>query len=122
MAIDAPQRACRRRLVEPLRTPDWRPLIFAAMWLFIATVSAFDTYLTVRFQESLDTMELNPLAKSLLRMANWEPSLLISMKFFGSVLVLGILMLLQFRSRRFGLCVTAGVASFQLALLGFLVL
>jgi len=97
-------------------------MIFAVLWLFIATVSAFDTYLTVRFHDSLIALELNPFARILLRMADWEPSLLVGMKFFGSVLVLGILTLLQDRSRRFGLPITAGVASFQLGLLAFLVL
>jgi hypothetical protein len=115
-------RVCRRRLIEPLRNVDWRPLVFAALWLFIAMVSAFDTYLTVRFHESLNVMELNPLARALLRTAGWQPALLVGIKLFGTVLALGILMLLHFRSRRIGISVAAGVASFQLALLGFLVL
>src|SRR5690348_13304567 len=104
-AASESMRVCRRRLIEPLATVDWRPLVFAALWLFIAMVSAFDTYLTVRFPESLNVLELNPLACALLRTAGWQPALLVGLKFFGTVLVLGILMLLHFRSRRIGMSV-----------------
>jgi hypothetical protein len=113
-------RICRRRVIEPLRNLAWGQFVFAGLWLFIATVSAFDTYLTVRFHESLHTLELNPFARTLLQMAGWEPSLLVGLKFLGSVLVLGFLMLVNLYNRRFGMSITAGVASFQLWLLGFL--
>jgi hypothetical protein len=96
-------------------------LVFPCLWLFIGLVSAFDTYLTVKFQEHLVYHEVNPLARMLLQHNGWEPSLLIGSKFLGSVIVLGALTVLHFQNRRVGLMVTAGLASFQLWLLGYLV-
>jgi len=89
--------------------------------MFIGLVSAFDTYLTVKFQECLAFHEVNPLAVMLLRLDGWDPSLLIGLKFLGSVLALGFLAALHLHNRRLGLMVTSGLASFQLWLLGYLV-
>ncbi|MGE5193043.1 MAG: hypothetical protein ACM3U2_11130 [Deltaproteobacteria bacterium] len=98
-----------------------RQLVFPGLWLFIGLVSAIDTYLTVKFQESLTEHEQNPLARMLLRLDGWEPSLLIGSKFLGSLLVLGILTALHLRNRRLGLTVTGALAAFQLGLLWYLV-
>jgi hypothetical protein len=98
-----------------------RQLVFPGLWMFIGLVSAFDTYLTVKFQESLVCHEVNPLARMLLRLDNWDPSLLIGTKFLGSLVALGILAALHLYNRRLGLMVTSGLASFQLWLLGYLV-
>src|SRR6266478_2513702 len=62
-----------------------RQLVFPGLWMFIGLVSAFDTYLTVKFQEHLAFHEVNPLALMLLRLDNWDPSLLIGLKFLGSL-------------------------------------
>jgi hypothetical protein len=99
-----------------------RELMFPLLWIFISVVSAFDTYLTVRFQEHLPYHEQNPVGRLLLQLADWEPSLLIGAKFLGSTLVLGILTALYLRNRRLGITVTASLAAFQLGLLGYLVL
>src|SRR5262245_48279243 len=98
-----------------------RQLVFPGLWMFIGLVSAFDTYLTVKFQECLAFHEVNPLAVMLLRLDGWDPSLLIGLKFLGSVLALGFLAALHLHNRRLGLMVTSGLASFQLWLLGYLV-
>ena len=98
-----------------------RHLVFPGLWLFIALVSAFDTYLTVKFQEHLIYHEINPLARMILRREAWDPSLLIGLKFLGSLLSLGFLGALHLRNRRLGLMVTAGLAAFQLGLLCFLI-
>lgn len=98
-----------------------RRLIFPGLWMFIGLVSAFDTYLTVKFQECLMFHEVNPLAVMLLRLDGWDPSLLIALKFLGSVVALGFLVALHLYDRRLGLMVTSGLASFQLWLLGYLV-
>jgi len=98
-----------------------RQLIFPGLWMFIGLVSAFDTYLTVKFQECLMFHEVNPLAVMLLRLDDWDPSLLIGVKFLGSVAALGFLAALHLYNRRLGLMVTSGLASFQLWLLGYLV-
>ncbi len=106
----------------PLWMNSCRRLIFPGLWLFIALVSAIDSYLTIKFQTYLCHLEANPLARMLLRLDGWDPSLLIGSKFFGSILVLGILTILHLQNRRVGLLVTAALASFQLWLLGYLVL
>jgi hypothetical protein len=98
-----------------------RQLVFPGLWMFIGLVSAFDTYLTVKFQDCLMFHEVNPLAVMLLRLDGWDPSLLIGLKFLGSVLALGFLAALHLYNRRLGLMVTSGLASFQLWLLGYLV-
>jgi len=98
-----------------------RRLIFPGLWMFIGLVSAFDTYLTVKFQECLMFHEVNPLAVMLLRLDGWDPSLLIGLKFLGSIVALGFLAVLHLYDRRLGLMVTSGLASFQLWLLGYLV-
>src|SRR5262245_50748655 len=100
---------------------DCRQLVFAGLWIFIGLVSAFDTYLTVKFQECLAFHEVNPLAMMLLRLDGWDPSLLVGLKFLGSVIALGFLAALHLHNRRLGLMVTSGLASFQLWLLGYLV-
>ncbi len=114
--------------LQPLETSTmqkWgtscRQLLFPGLWLFIGLVSAFDTYLTIRFRDSLLDHEENPLARILLRLDHWEPSLLISAKFLGSLLALGILTALHLRDRRLGLTVAGGLAAFQLGLLWYLV-
>jgi hypothetical protein len=96
--------------------------MFSGMWLLIACVSSFDTYLTIRFQEHLFYEEMNPIARFLLQIDGWEPSLLIGAKFLGSILVLGFIAALYSQNRRIGLIVTSGLASFQLALLVYLTL
>jgi len=97
-------------------------LIFPALWLFIGLVSAFDTYLLVKFQEDLRDFEQNPMASALLSVSDGEPSLLVGIKFMTSVIVLGVLMALHLQNRRVGLIVTSGLAGFQLGLLGYLIL
>jgi hypothetical protein len=94
--------------------------IFPGMWLIIAGVSTIDMYLTVRYRDELFYGELNPMARVLLQIENWDPSLLVGAKFLGSVLVLAFLMLLNARNRRVGLIVAGALTSFQLVLLAFL--
>jgi hypothetical protein len=96
--------------------------LFSGMWLVIACVSSIDTYLTVRYRQDLYFLELNPIARFLLWVDGWEPSLLIGSKFLGSILVLGFVTALYSQNRRIGLIVTAALAGFQLLLLAFLTL
>lgn len=99
-----------------------RAWAFPTMWLTIGAISAFDTYLTVKYQEDLFRLELNPIGCWLLNLDGGEPALLIGLKFLGSTLVLGILALLYLRHRRIGLAVTIVLTGLQVALLGYLVL
>ncbi|MBS0261310.1 MAG: hypothetical protein JSS02_05085 [Planctomycetes bacterium] len=94
--------------------------VFSGLWLFIASVSAFDTYLTVRYSAELYFEEINPVARYLLHINDWEPSLLIGWKFMGTFVVLGFVAALYTHHRRLGLMVTSTLASLQMALLGYL--
>src|SRR2546421_9524763 len=43
-------------------------LIFPGLWVLIGLISAIDTYLTVKFRESLIFLESNPIANFLLEL------------------------------------------------------
>lgn len=111
----------RRALGDAFASPR-HVVAFQCLLLFISAVSAIDSYLTVRFQDTLAFHELNPVGRLLLRIGGWEPSLLIGAKLLGTTLVLGILFALYLRHRQAGFAVAAALAVFQLGLLAFLVL
>ena len=96
-------------------------LIFPSLWLLIGSISAIDTYLTVKFQEHLYFLETNPMANLLLDLDQGDASLLIGFKFFGSTIALGILAALYLQNRRLGLMVSSGLACFQVGLLWYLI-
>jgi hypothetical protein len=109
-----------QRTMLPRRPAGCQNLIFPGLWLLIGSVSAIDTYLTVKFQESLVFLESNPIANLLLELDEGDASLLIGSKFLGSTLTLGILAALYLQNRRIGLMVSSGLASFQVGLLWYL--
>lgn len=96
------------------------PVFFAGLWLFIGGVSSLDAALTVKYQSSLVHMELNPVARELLALSGWDPSVMIGVKFAGTILVLGFLDFKHRSDQRFAHFLTAVVAAFQLGLLCFL--
>ena len=95
-------------------------LIFPGLWLLIGSISAIDTYLTVKFRESLALLESNPIANLLLDLDQGDASLLIGFKFLGSIIALGILAALYLQNRRMGMMVSSGLACFQVGLLCYL--
>jgi hypothetical protein len=99
----------------------YQSLVFPGLWLLIGFISAIDTYLTVKFRESLVFHELNPIANLLLDLDAGDASLLIGLKFLGSIIALGILAALYLQNRRIGLMVSYGLASFQVGLLWYLI-
>jgi hypothetical protein len=96
--------------------------LFAALWLVIGLISAYDTYLTVRFEESLEMMECNPIALWLLAYDKWSAATLVGLKFLGSMTVLGALGVCFWVRPRWGLTITLSIAVLQGALLAFLAL
>ncbi len=94
--------------------------VFAALWVLIGGVSAYDTYLTVRYQETLVLLERNPVAIWLLSYDDWNPATLVGLKFLGSMIVLGALSLSFWWRPRWGLLMSLSIALFQTALLVFL--
>jgi hypothetical protein len=104
-----------------LRWPAvYQNLIFPGLWLLIGSISAIDTYLTVKFRETLVFHEVNPIANLLLDLDAGDASLLIGLKFLGSIMALGILAALYLQNRRIGLMVSYGLAAFQVGLLWYL--
>ncbi len=99
-----------------------RPVIFPLLWMFIGAVSSYDAYLTLKFEDSIVAMELNPLGQFLLHLDEGDPSLFMAIKFVGTLIVLGVLNLIHRLAPSFGLKMTSAVASFQACLLGFLTL
>lgn len=93
-----------------------RDALYFGLWSFIAIVSALDTFLCVRYAESLVAMEQNPICQWLLAV-NGVP-VLIAVKFLGTSLALGVLFAL--RRHWTGTAVIAGVSLFQAFLLLYL--
>lgn len=96
------------------------PCVFPLLWIFIGSVSSYDAYLTLKFEDSIVAMELNPLGQFLLQLDEGDPSLFMAIKFAGTLIVLGVLNLIHRFAPAFGLKMTAAVATFQAVLLGFL--
>lgn len=105
---------------QPERIPGSQIGFFAALWIVIGAVSAYDTYLTVRYQETLVLLERNPIALWLLAHDNWNPATLVGLKFLGSMMVLGVLGLSFWWKPRWGITMSLSIALFQGALLAFL--
>ncbi len=102
-------------------------LLFAVLWLFIGAVSAVDAALTIRYAPALH--EQNPLAAAFIRdvpdpivprCSVQDVSLLIGAKMFGTLLVLGFLVLLYRRHPVHAQVVVATLSVFQLGLLLYL--
>ena len=96
------------------------PALFPVLWIFIGLVSSYDAYLTLKFEHSIVAMELNPIGQWLLALDDGEPTLFIAAKFFGTILVLGLLNLFRRYLPRLGWHLTGIVALFQFGLLLFL--
>jgi len=93
---------------------------FAALWLFIAFVSVWDSYLTLAFRYQMRLAELNPIGRALIELNGGDVHYLLATKLLGTTAALAWLMLLYECRRQRGLAIATAVASFQLALLLFL--
>lgn len=92
-------------------------MYFYILWLLIGTVSAFDVYMSVEYQNTLYEAEMNPLGRYLMDIKDGEISLFMGCKSLGTIFTLGILCLLWENHKRIALGVITGVAVFQLLLL-----
>ena len=93
---------------------------FNLLWLFIGAVSSYDAYLTMKFDDSIAAMELNPLGVWLIELDGGDPSLFIGVKFLGTIVVLGLLNLIHRCHHRMGWTLIGMLAAFQGWLLTFL--
>jgi hypothetical protein len=97
-----------------------RSLAFMMMWLFIGMVAAYDTYLTVKFQDLMVYLELNPVGTWLMQIDGGNVAIFLGCKFAGTVLVLGIVPLLFLVRPLLGMVVSSSLATAQFCLLLFL--
>ncbi len=106
--------------------PHWMNLLFAALWLLVGAGSAVDAALTVHYAPQLD--EENPVARALLVREpqpgapiafRTDPSLLVAVKMFGTLVAFGLLAALYRRAPARAQLVAAGLALFQLLLLAY---
>lgn len=110
----------RRPAVSPFeRNSAW---VFPVLWLFIGTVSCYDAYLIIKYQQSIQVMELNPVGCWLMQADNGQPSLFLAAKFQGTIVVLGTLQLIHRRNIGLAHFMAASLALFQAGLLAFLTL
>ncbi|MEJ7592815.1 MAG: hypothetical protein WKF77_14805 [Planctomycetaceae bacterium] len=67
-------------------------LWFPALFVIIAAVSVYDTYLIIRFKEIIYMMECNPMGRWLLEIAGGQVGVFVRVKLAGTLLVLSTLM------------------------------
>lgn len=94
----------------------WFPLLVT----FIASVSIYDTFLIVRFSESIGVMEQNPIGQWLLALDNGEVSVFVRAKLAGTLCVVAILTAMYRCHSRRTVPVTTSIAAYQTALLSYL--
>lgn len=112
----SPLAALRRAIVGLDRTA----LVMAAMWLFIAAVSAMDVYFSIKYEYALTAEEMNPIGRWLMRLDGGSVGLFMACKFFCNLVALGILQLLYFHHRRLCLVATAVLCAAQCVLAALL--
>ncbi|MFO1065784.1 MAG: hypothetical protein U0892_18130 [Pirellulales bacterium] len=98
------------------------PWFLAVCKTVIGLVAAIDTYLTIKYAESLDIYEQNPIGRWLMGLdggpicETQQIAAFITAKFLGTILVLVILQSLATWRARLGGAVALPVALFQLGL------
>tara|TARA_R110002020_G_scaffold377043_1_gene588109 strand:- start:1040 stop:1348 length:309 start_codon:yes stop_codon:yes gene_type:complete len=98
----------------------WSKVIFSVQWLFIGGCSAIDAYLSIKLRDVLYESELNPLGRLLLELGDGDVALFMGAKFAGTVLALGILILVWRKNEKIAHIVIASLSVLHLALLVFL--
>jgi hypothetical protein len=99
--------------------PAWRP-IFAGILVYVGAVSAYDGYLVVRTGDMIQDFEKNPVGLFLIDCDGGNPSLFLSAKAAGTLVVLFALETLNRRSQRLACPIAVSLALFQSGLLIFL--
>ena len=91
-------------------------------WIFIGAVGALDTHLTVKLRDGLKENEQNPIARMILSFDGWDVSRFIGVKMFGTILVLGFLIWIFRKHKKYGLIFVVSLAVFQAMLLFYLLI
>lgn len=93
---------------------------FLILWAWVAFVSSYDAYLTVRLRSVIHDSEQNPIARFIMSMDNWDVSLFIGFKMYGTILVLGFLSLMYLVNKKYAFTTVIALALFQTGLLLYL--
>ena len=121
-----------RRATSELNLGQVALAVFSNPWallickLTIGIVSAYDIFLTIKYVDSLPTMELNPLGRWLMMLDRGPECELhqiasfVAAKFAGNFLVIAVIELLANWKRYMAGAVAIPVAAFQVALFCFL--
>ena len=91
----------------------WSSLALSMSLLVIGMVAAYDTYLSVKFQESLPILEMNPVCRMIIAADGGSVAMLLGFKFAGTVLSLGAILLLYRFKPNIGVSIAMIVASLQ---------
>ena len=95
---------------------SWFPVLCA----FILSVSLYDTFLIVEFQDMIGRTEKNPIGRWLIAVAAGEVGVFVRTKLAGTIIVLSVLTLLHRKRSPKTLPVTTSIAAYQLGLLTYL--
>ena len=94
--------------------------LFIFLLLFISSVSAIDTYWSIKNQEDLINVEKNPIGTWLINMDNGSVALFMALKSLGTVLVFGILCWLYKERKKTAWSAAVALAVIQFCLLIYL--
>lgn len=104
-------------MIEHIR--KWQ-LWFPVALLVIGLVSLYDTFLIVKYSESLWLMEENPVGRWLLEINDQDVSVFVRIKLAGTLLVMSTLVLMYRCGSRLLFPVSTSVASWQVGLFMYL--
>jgi hypothetical protein len=93
---------------------------FSVLWLWIAFVSSFDTYLTVHLQNELELSEQNLIARAILEADDWNVSRFIGLKMFLTIFVMGFLSFVYSFNKKYAFTAIYLIAIFQTSLFLYL--
>lgn len=74
-------------------------IAYAQLWLFIGFASGVDIYMSIKTQEYLLHLEMNPIGRWLIRLDGGDVALFMGVKTAGTTLALGILVWLYLHKR-----------------------
>ena len=90
---------------------------YAQLWLFIGFASAIDIYISIKTQEYLWHLEMNPVGRWLIELDGGDVALFMGIKTAGTILALGLLVWLYHAKKSWAWPSIFGVAIMQLFVL-----
>lgn len=94
--------------------------LFFILWAWIALVSSYDSYLTVKLRSVMRDSEQNPIARYIMSKDHWDVSMFIGFKMYGTIIVLGFLSLMYSINKKYAFTIAIVLALFQTGLLFYL--